>query len=77
MARLSYFTFLKSDLLVSLVPAIESVVWWPARAVLGDLTALVAVLSAGLVLLAAAIAIVLGAVRRARRRRGRRFRRRA
>jgi ABC-2 type transport system permease protein len=54
---LSYFTFLKSDLLVSLVPAIESAVWWPARAVLGDLTALVAVLSGGLVLLAATIAI--------------------
>ena len=30
---LSYFTFLKSDLLVSLVPAVESVVWWPARRV--------------------------------------------
>ena len=53
---LSYFTFLKSDLLVSLVPAIESVVWWPARAVLGDLTALIAVLSAGILLLGLAIA---------------------
>jgi ABC-2 type transport system permease protein len=53
---LSYFTFLKSDLLVSLVPAIESVVWWPARAVLGDMTALAAVLSGGTLLLAAAIA---------------------
>jgi ABC-2 type transport system permease protein len=54
---LSYFTFLKSDLLVSFVPAIESVVWWPARAVLGDMTALAAVLSAGALLLAAAIAL--------------------
>ncbi len=54
---LSYFTFLKSDLLVSLVPAIESVVWWPARAVLGDMTALAAVLSAGALLLAAAVAL--------------------
>ena len=54
---LSYFTFLKSDLLVSFVPAIESVVWWPARAVLGDLTALVAVLSSGVLLLGAAIAM--------------------
>jgi ABC-2 type transport system permease protein len=54
---LSYLTFLKSDLLVSLVPAIESVVWWPARAMLGDLQALFAVLGAGLALLAAAIAI--------------------
>jgi ABC-2 type transport system permease protein len=54
---LSYFTFLKSDLLVSLVPGIESVVWWPARAVLGDVTALVAVLSAGMLLLALATAL--------------------
>jgi ABC-2 type transport system permease protein len=53
---LSYFTFLKSDLLVSFVPAIESAVWWPARAVLGDLTALAAVLSAGVLLLGVAIA---------------------
>ena len=54
---LSYFTFLKSDLLVSLVPAIESMVWWPARAVLGDMTALAAVLSGGTLLLAAAIVL--------------------
>ena len=54
---LSYFTFLKSDLLVSMVPAIESVVWWPARAVLGDMTALAAVLSGGVLLLAAAVAV--------------------
>ena len=70
---LSYFTFLKSDLLVSLVPAIESVVWWPARAVLGDMTALAAVLSGGVLLLAAADRGVLGAVRRSRHRRGRRI----
>jgi ABC-2 type transport system permease protein len=37
------------------VPDIESLVWWPARAVLGDLTALAAVCSAGFLLLAAAI----------------------
>jgi ABC-2 type transport system permease protein len=54
---LSYFTFLKSDLLVAFVPAIESGVWWPARAVLGDLTALAAVLGTGLLLLALAIAL--------------------
>jgi ABC-2 type transport system permease protein len=52
---LSYFTFLKSDLLVSYVPAVESLVWWPARAVLGDLTALTAVLGTGALLLAGAI----------------------
>ncbi len=54
---LSYFTFLHSDLLVSFVPAIDSVVWWPARAVLGDFTALAAVLSVGLLLLAGAITL--------------------
>ena len=54
---LAYLTFLKSDLLVAFVPAIESVVWWPARAVLGDLAALSAVLAIGIALLTAAIAI--------------------
>lgn len=54
---LSYFTFLKSELLVAFVPGIESGVWWPARAALGDMTALVAVLGAGLLMLAAAIAL--------------------
>src|SRR5258707_2031035 len=52
---LSYFTFLKSDLLVSYVPTVESLTWWPARAVLGDPTALTAVLGTGALLLAAAI----------------------
>jgi ABC-2 type transport system permease protein len=52
---LSYFMFLRSDLLVSLVPEIDSVVWWPARAMLGDFSALAAVFSAGTLLLAAAI----------------------
>ena len=73
---LSYFTFLKSDLLVSLVPAIESVVWWPARAVLGDMTALAAVLSAGVLLLGRSHRAVLGALRRPRHRRRRRLGRR-
>ena len=58
------------------MPAIESVVWWPARAVLGDLTALVAVLSAGILLLAAGDRDVLGALRRPRHRRRRHLRRR-
>jgi ABC-2 type transport system permease protein len=52
---LSYLTFLKSDLLVAFVPGIDSLVWWPARAMLGDLAALFAVLGCGLALLAAAI----------------------
>jgi ABC-2 type transport system permease protein len=54
---LSYFTFLKSEELVSYVPAVESPVWWPARAALGDLTALAAVLGLGALLLGAAIII--------------------
>jgi ABC-2 type transport system permease protein len=57
---LSYFTFLKSDLLVSLVPPVGSVVWWPARAALGDVTALATVLGLALVLLAATIALFSG-----------------
>jgi ABC-2 type transport system permease protein len=54
---LSYLTFLKSDWLVSLVPAIDSIVWVPARAVLGDFAALLIVLGAGLAMLAAAITL--------------------
>jgi ABC-2 type transport system permease protein len=54
---LSYFTFLKSEELVSYVPAVESPVWWPARAALGDFTALAAVLGLGALLLGAAIVI--------------------
>jgi ABC-2 type transport system permease protein len=57
---LSYFTFLQSDLLVSYVPAIESVVWWPARAVLGDFTALVALLGAAFAILIATIGLFSG-----------------
>ena len=44
---LSYFSFLQSDALVALVPAIDSLVWWPARAILGDMTALAAVFTIG------------------------------
>jgi ABC-2 type transport system permease protein len=54
---LSYFTFLKSEELVSYVPAVESLVWWPARAVLGDFTALAAVLGIGALSLGAAIIV--------------------
>jgi ABC-2 type transport system permease protein len=53
---LSYFTFLNSDILFSFVPVIDSIVWWPARAILGDLVALAAVLGVGFLLLATAIA---------------------
>ena len=52
---LSYFTFLNSEAIVAYVPAVESLVWWPARAILGDLTALAAVVVSGALLLGAAI----------------------
>jgi ABC-2 type transport system permease protein len=54
---LSYFSFLKSEALVAYVPALQSFVWWPAHAVLGDLHALAAVVSMGALLLGAAIAV--------------------
>ena len=41
---LSRMVFLESDTLVALVPEIDSLFWWPARAALGDLTALGVVL---------------------------------
>jgi len=49
--------FLESDTLVALVPDVESLVWLPARAALGDLTALAVVLGGSLALLAAAIVV--------------------
>jgi ABC-2 type transport system permease protein len=54
---LSRIVFLESDTLVALVPEIDSYVWWPARAALGDLTALGVVLGSSLVLLGGAILI--------------------
>jgi ABC-2 type transport system permease protein len=52
---LSRIAFLESDTMIALAPAVDSLVWWPARAILGDVGALVAVLAASLVLLAGAI----------------------
>jgi ABC-2 type transport system permease protein len=54
---ISHLAFLQSEALVAFVPTIESIVWWPARAILGDLTALFAVLAGGFVMLAAAIIV--------------------
>jgi ABC-2 type transport system permease protein len=54
---LSRLVFLKSEALIALVPEADSLVWWPARAALGDLTALIVVMTASLALLGAAIAV--------------------
>ena len=62
-AILSYGTVsrtdvLQSDMVLALAPDGGSVLWWPARAVLGDFTALAGVLASGFLLLAVAVAIV-------------------
>jgi ABC-2 type transport system permease protein len=46
---------LRSDLVLSLAPGMDSLAWLPARAAMGDGTALLAVLSASLAFLAGAI----------------------
>jgi ABC-2 type transport system permease protein len=55
---LSRVSVLQSDAVLARLPGPASVFWWPARAVLGDGTALAAVLAVSLLLLAAAIAYV-------------------
>ena len=57
---LSRLVFLESDTLVALVPDIDSFVWWPARAALGDVKALAVVLGSSLALLGAAIFVFSG-----------------
>jgi ABC-2 type transport system permease protein len=54
---ISQITFLQSEALVAIVPAIGSWVWWPARAILGDTAALFAVLATAFTALAASIVI--------------------
>jgi ABC-2 type transport system permease protein len=50
-------TALHSEWLQSAMPGAGGLFWWPARAMLGDMTALVAVVLAGLVLLGGAIVL--------------------
>ncbi len=62
-AILSYGTLSRSDMLQSqtleaLAPGLGSALWWPARAVLGNVPALIVVLAVSFVLLAAVIALV-------------------
>jgi ABC-2 type transport system permease protein len=55
---LSRSAVLQSDTLLALAPGMSSVLWWPARAALGELFQLTAVLAVSLTLLAVAIAVV-------------------
>jgi ABC-2 type transport system permease protein len=57
---LSRFAVLTSDAAAAVAPDIESIAWWPARAVLGDGEALLLLLAGGLVLLGAVMAIFAG-----------------
>jgi ABC-2 type transport system permease protein len=57
---LSRFAVLTSDAASGLAPDADSIVWWPARAVLGDGEALLLLLAGGLVLLGAVMAIFAG-----------------
>src|SRR5260221_8112829 len=52
---LSRFAFLQSETLVALAPDVASLVWWPARAMLGDWQKLAAVAAESSILLGAAI----------------------
>src|SRR4030088_563919 len=54
---LSRFAVLTSDAAAAFAPDIESIVWWPARAALGDSEALLLLLAGGLVLLGAVMAL--------------------
>jgi ABC-2 type transport system permease protein len=55
---LSRFAVLASQPFVGFAPDIGSVVWWPARALMGDAAAVAGVLGTGILLLVASIAIV-------------------
>jgi ABC-2 type transport system permease protein len=54
---LSRFAVLTSDATAAIAPGMDSILWWPARAALGDGEALLLLLSFGLVLLGAVMAI--------------------
>ncbi len=57
---LSRFAVLTSDAAAAIAPDIDSIVWWPARAVLGDGEALLLLLAGGLVLLGTVMTIFAG-----------------
>jgi ABC-2 type transport system permease protein len=53
---LSRFAVLTSDVVAGFAPDLDSMLWWPARAALGDFEALLLLLAGGLVLLGAVMA---------------------
>jgi ABC-2 type transport system permease protein len=55
---LSRLAVLASEPIVSIAPDIGSLVWWPARALLGDAAAVAGMLGAGILVLGASIVIV-------------------
>jgi ABC-2 type transport system permease protein len=57
---LSRFSALQSHWLIAHAPELDSVLWWPARAALGDPATLVAIMALSLALLGASIAIFSG-----------------
>jgi ABC-2 type transport system permease protein len=57
---LSRFTILTSGSLAAYAPDVDSIWWWPARATMGDSTALLLLLALGLVLLGSVMAIFSG-----------------
>ena len=54
---LSRFAPLQSEWLIAHAPGVDSALWWPARAALGDTHALLTVIAASLALLMASIAV--------------------
>jgi len=54
---LSRFAVLTSDAAAAYAPDVDSIVWWPARAALGDSEALLLLLAAGLVVLGVVMAV--------------------
>jgi ABC-2 type transport system permease protein len=57
---LSRIAALQSDMLRQFSPGNDSVFWWPARAIMGDIPSLIGVMSISILLLGAAIAVFSG-----------------
>jgi ABC-2 type transport system permease protein len=54
---ISRFMVLQSDLVINVAPETGSILWWPARAVLGDAPALIAMLGLGAVVFGATVCV--------------------